>query len=56
MRSTLPYQQASAYGKRKARQRLRRRAGIEPVIGHLKSDFRLLLYKSRLVQKFDYPI
>jgi IS5 family transposase len=32
---------ASAYEKRKARKRFRRRAAIEPKIGHLKSDFRL---------------
>ena len=37
-----PLKRASAYEKRKARRRFRRRAGIEPVIGHLKSDFRLL--------------
>lgn len=29
------------YQKQKARKRMRKRAGIEPVIGHLKSDFRL---------------
>ena len=32
---------ARAYEKRKARKRFRRRAAIEPRIGHLKSDFRL---------------
>lgn len=32
---------ASVYEKRKARKRFRRRAAIEPKIGHLKSDFRL---------------
>lgn len=37
-----PGKRASAYEKRKARKRFRKRAGIEPVIGHLKSDFRLL--------------
>jgi IS5 family transposase len=37
-----PRKRASAYEKRKARKRFRKRAGIEPVIGHLKSDFRLL--------------
>jgi IS5 family transposase len=37
-----PKKRASAYEKRKARKRFRRRAGIEPIIGHLKSDFRLL--------------
>ncbi len=31
----------SKYQRRKTRQRLRRRAAIEPVIGHLKSDFKL---------------
>jgi IS5 family transposase len=37
-----PKKRASEYEKRKARKRFRKRAGIEPVIGHLKSDFRLL--------------
>jgi len=32
---------ATPYEKRRARQRFRRRAAIEPRIGHLKSDFRL---------------
>lgn len=32
---------ATNYEKQKARKRFRRRAGIEPVIGHLKTDFRL---------------
>lgn len=32
---------SSSYQKRKARKRFRRRAAIEPRIGHLKSDFRL---------------
>lgn len=32
---------ATDYAKRQARQRFRRRAAIEPRIGHLKSDFRL---------------
>ena len=36
-----PKKRASTYEKRKARKRFRRRAGIEPVIGHLKSDYRL---------------
>ncbi len=36
-----PKKKASAYEKRKARKRFRRRAAIEPRIGHLKSDFRL---------------
>lgn len=31
----------TAYQKQKARKRFRKRAGIEPVIGHLKSDFKL---------------
>jgi len=33
--------QASTYQKRKARQRFRRRAGIEAIISHLKFDYRL---------------
>lgn len=37
-----PKKRASAYEKRKARKRFRRRACIEPIIGHLKSDYRLL--------------
>jgi IS5 family transposase len=37
-----PRKRASAYEKRKARKRFRRRAGIEPIIGHLKFDHRLL--------------
>ena len=37
-----PQKRASTYEKRKARKRFRRRAGIEPIIGHLKSDYRLL--------------
>lgn len=32
----------SAYQKRKARKKFRKRAGIEPVIGHLKSDHRMI--------------
>ena len=36
-----PKARASAYEKSKERQRFRKRAGIEPVIGHLKSDFRM---------------
>lgn len=32
---------ASAYQKRKTRRKFRRRAAIEPVIGHLKTDFRM---------------
>jgi IS5 family transposase len=37
-----PGKKATAYEKRKARQRFRRRAGIEPIIGHLKIHFRLI--------------
>jgi IS5 family transposase len=37
-----PGKRATAYQKQKARKRFRRRAGIEPIIGHLKSDFRLM--------------
>ena len=37
-----PRKRAGAYEKRKARNRFRKRAGIEPIIGHLKADFRLL--------------
>lgn len=36
-----PKKNATAYEKTKARKRFRRRAAIEPVIGHLKQDFRL---------------
>jgi len=36
-----PRKGATNYEKRKARQGFRRRAAIEPRIGHLKSDFRL---------------
>ena len=36
-----PGKRATAYQKQKARKRFRKRAGIEPVIGHLKSDYRL---------------
>jgi hypothetical protein len=36
-----PKKEASAYEKRKARNRFRRRAAIEPRVGHLKTDFRL---------------
>jgi IS5 family transposase len=32
---------ATQYQKRKAREKFRKRAGIEPIISHLKSDFRL---------------
>jgi IS5 family transposase len=35
-----PSSAASEYAKRKARRNFRRRSAIEPVIGHLKSDFR----------------
>jgi len=37
----LPGKRATEYQKRQARKRFRRRAGIEPVIGHLKTDYRL---------------
>ena len=37
-----PGKRATAYQKRKARGRFRRRAGIEPIISHLKLDFRLI--------------
>jgi len=37
-----PGKRATPYQKQKARKRFRRRAGIEPIIGHLKSDFRLI--------------
>lgn len=36
-----PLKSATSYEKRKARKRFRKRAGIEPVIGHLKSDFKM---------------
>jgi len=36
-----PKKSATEYQKRVARQKFRRRAAIEPVIGHLKSDFRM---------------
>ncbi|GAB6161948.1 IS5-like element IS1478 family transposase [Desulfothermus naphthae] len=36
-----PKKKATPYQKSKMRKRFRRRAAIEPVIGHLKSDFRL---------------
>ncbi|WP_237559856.1 IS5 family transposase [Desulfohalovibrio reitneri] len=36
-----PKKSDTPYQRRKARQRFRRRAGIEPVIGHLKHDFRM---------------
>ena len=36
-----PKKTDSQYQKRKERQKFRSRAGIEPVIGHLKSDFRM---------------
>ncbi len=38
----VPRKGATDYEKRKARERFRKRAGIEPVIGHLKSDHRLI--------------
>ena len=37
-----PEKQATTYQKQKARERFRRRTGIEPIIGHLKSDYRLM--------------
>lgn len=37
-----PAKRSANYEKQKARQRFRRRAGIEPIIGHLKSDHRML--------------
>lgn len=37
-----PGKRSTPYQKQKARKRFRRRAGIEPIIGHLKSDYRLL--------------
>ena len=37
-----PGKGATTYQKQKARKRFRRRAGIEPIIGHLKSDYRLM--------------
>ncbi len=36
-----PGKRTTPYQKQKARKRFRRRAGIEPIIGHLKSDYRL---------------
>ena len=33
---------ATPYQREKARKRFRKRAGIEPIIGHLKSDYRLM--------------
>ena len=36
-----PGKKTTAYQKQKARKRFRKRAGIEPIIGHLKSDYRL---------------
>jgi IS5 family transposase len=41
MTPEVPSKTAKAYEKQKMRLRFRRRAAIEPVIGHLKSDFRL---------------
>ncbi len=37
-----PGKRATAYQKQKARKRFRKRAGIEPIIGHLKSDYRMM--------------
>ncbi len=39
---TVPKKGATLYEKQKARKRFRARAGIEPVIGHLKHDHRML--------------
>ena len=39
---TVPKKGATQYEKRKARKRFRSRAGIEPVIGHIKHDHRML--------------
>jgi len=36
-----PLKRDNQYQKRKKRKKFRRRAAIEPVIGHLKSDFRM---------------
>jgi len=36
-----PLKRDTAYQKRKKRKKFRRRATIEPVIGHLKTDFRM---------------
>ena len=36
-----PKAKASPYEKSKQRKRFRKRAGIKPIIGHLKSDFRM---------------
>ncbi len=36
-----PKKDATAYEKQKMRKRFRRRAAIEPIIGHLKSDHRM---------------
>jgi IS5 family transposase len=41
IRPKKPKKNATIYEKAKARKRFRRRAAIEPVIGHLKQDFRL---------------
>ncbi len=41
LRPKRPKKKATPYEKTKARKRFRRRAAIEPVIGHLKQDFRL---------------
>ena len=36
-----PRKKATPYQRQKAKKRFRKRAGIEPIIGHLKSDYRL---------------
>jgi len=39
---SVPKKNASQYQKQKARKRFRARAGIEPVIGHIKHEHRML--------------
>ena len=39
---TRPKKRSTSYQKQKARKRFRARAGIEPVIGHIKHDHRML--------------
>jgi IS5 family transposase len=48
-----PASNATAYAKRKARKNFGRRSAIEPVIGHLKSDFRLA--RNEIGWKFRTP-
>ncbi|MFK5893665.1 MAG: IS5 family transposase [Pseudomonadota bacterium] len=40
---SVPKKEATQYEKQKARKRFRARAGIEPVIGHIKHDHRMLI-------------